>query len=286
MKRIVLFMLPLLFFYTEFRAQTFEDSICISKINWTVTDISKGIRLKQAQVQNLYKGVQHISIIEVDTKNSCYKVGTHTPNGNTLTETSVQAQSIGALAAINGTYFDMKNGGDVNFHKMDNIILNSTDTSEFKIRAKGAICIANNKFSIIDWSKESESDSINYLAYDNILVSGPLLIYKSQIVTLEDDPFVNKKHPRSSVSITGNGNLMFVVFDGRHPDNADGVNLYELAHFLKQIGAYKALNLDGGGSSTLYAKGFGENGVANMPSDNKIFDHKGERKVSSIVYVK
>lgn len=286
MKRIILFILSLLFLCTEFSAQTSEDSICISKIDWTVTDISKGIRLKQAQVQNMYKGVQHISIIEVDTKNSCYKVGTHTPNGNNLVETSVQAQSIGVLAAINGTYFDMKNGGDVNFHKKDNIILNSTDTSEFRVRAKGAICVVNNEFSIIGWDKEFESDNINYSAYDNVLVSGPLLVYKNQIVTLEDDPFVNKKHPRSSVSITENGNLMLVIFDGRHPDNADGVNLYELAHFLKQIGAYKALNLDGGGSSTLYAKGFGENGVANMPSDNKMFDHKGERKVSSIVYIK
>lgn len=54
---------------------------------------------------------------------------------------------------------------------------------------------------------------------------------------------------------------------------------------MKQIGAEDALNLDGGGSSTLYMKGIGENGVVNMPSDNKMFDHEGERKLSSIIYV-
>ncbi|QIK56301.1 phosphodiester glycosidase family protein [Dysgonomonas sp. HDW5B] len=58
-----------------------------------------------------------------------------------------------------------------------------------------------------------------------MLVSGPLLIDKNQIVQLEDDPFVNNKHPRSCVAITKDGNVIFIVFDGRHTDNSEGVKL-------------------------------------------------------------
>jgi exopolysaccharide biosynthesis protein len=43
------------------------------------------------------------------------------------------------------------------------------------------------------------------------------------------------------------------------------------------------MNFDGGGSSTLWTK---EYGVINHPYDNKVFDHKGERKVPNAIIVK
>jgi len=45
------------------------------------------------------------------------------------------------------------------------------------------------------------------------------------------------------------------------------------------------MNLDGGGSSTLYVNGATETGVVNHPSDNKKFDHLGQRPVANIIYV-
>ncbi|MFT4222086.1 phosphodiester glycosidase family protein [Dysgonomonas sp.] len=285
MKKIFLLIHLFSLFFSAAKAQTVEDSICISNINWTITDIANGIKVKQAQIKNLYKGVQHISIIEIDNGDLTYEIGTYSPDNRALKKTSEQAGLLDALVAINGTFFDMKNGGDVNFHKMNGITLYKTKSSEFEVRAKGAFCIEDNEYDIINWDEKIENDSLNNLQYDDILVSGPLLVYQNTIVKLEDTPFVYNKHPRSAVSIAQNGNLLFILFDGRHINNANGVNLYELAHFLKQIGAEKALNLDGGGSSTLYAKGFGENGIVNMPSDNKLFDHEGERKVASIIFV-
>jgi exopolysaccharide biosynthesis protein len=49
------------------------------------------------------------------------------------------------------------------------------------------------------------------------------------------------------------------------------------------MGATDALNLDGGGSSTLYIQGYG---VINYPCDNGIYDHEGERAVPSVLLVK
>lgn len=75
---------------------------------------------------------------------------------------------------------------------------------------------------------------------------------------------------------------MLIVFDGRL-DGAKGVNLYDLRTFARQMGATDALNLDGGGSSTLYIQGYG---VINYPCDNGIYDHEGERAVPSVLLVK
>ena len=73
---------------------------------------------------------------------------------------------------------------------------------------------------------------------------------------------------------------MLVVVDGRNEKSA-GVTLHELALIMKSLGCHDALNLDGGGSSTMYWK---NRGVMNYPSDNKKFDHAGERQVHNILY--
>lgn len=44
-------------------------------------------------------------------------------------------------------------------------------------------------------------------------------------------------------------------------------------------------SLDGGGSATLWVRGQPDRGVVNYPSDNKAYDHKGERPVSNAIAV-
>lgn len=51
----------------------------------------------------------------------------------------------------------------------------------------------------------------------------------------------------------------------------------------RALGAVDAINLDGGGSTTMYVKG---HGVLNYPCDNGAFDHRGERAVASAIHVK
>lgn len=84
------------------------------------------------------------------------------------------------------------------------------------------------------------------------------------------------RHPRSAIGYDKEASKFYmVVVDGRQEKSA-GMTLTELASFMKGLGVYNALNLDGGGSSTLWIK----NRVVNSPSDKT-----GERMVSNILMV-
>ena len=78
------------------------------------------------------------------------------------------------------------------------------------------------------------------------------------------------------------GNVWLIVVDGRAPGEADGMTISELISFCLQLGLTDALNLDGGGSSTLWAQ---KAGVISNPCDNRRFDHAGQRKVPNALIV-
>lgn len=58
------------------------------------------------------------------------------------------------------------------------------------------------------------------------------------------------RHPRTATGIRNDGTVFFVVIDGRGANDAKGFYIEELGRFMKDLGAYQALNMDGGGSST------------------------------------
>lgn len=90
------------------------------------------------------------------------------------------------------------------------------------------------------------------------------------------DSFVYTRHPRTAVGINQDTTkLFFVTVDGRQASSL-GMNLYELADLMVQIGVYQGINLDGGGSTTMVIK----NEVVNSPSDAS-----GERPVSNALLV-
>ncbi|MEX0721518.1 MAG: phosphodiester glycosidase family protein [Balneolaceae bacterium] len=93
---------------------------------------------------------------------------------------------------------------------------------------------------------------------------------------------INSTHPRTAICKTNKNIVVFIVVDGRH-DQATGMPLNELAQFMLGLGCEDAINFDGGGSSTMWIN---DGGVVNHPSDNKIFDNKGQRRVKSAIIVK
>ena len=79
----------------------------------------------------------------------------------------------------------------------------------------------------------------------------------------------NTAAPRTAVGFSKDGRAMQVItVDGRQADSG-GVTLTELGLMMKKAGAFSALNLDGGGSSTLVAREPGSDTlqVENSPSD-------------------
>ena len=113
------------------------------------------------------------------------------------------------------------------------------------------------------------------------IVSGvPQLIKNGKIdITWEEEKigksFVETKHPRTAVAKLKDGKFLMVTVDGRS-ESSGGISLPDLAAFLLEMGATDAMNLDGGGSTTMFLNGK----VVNHPSDKE-----GERSIGDAILV-
>ncbi|MBM3992513.1 MAG: hypothetical protein FJ298_16160, partial [Planctomycetes bacterium] len=101
------------------------------------------------------------------------------------------------------------------------------------------------------------------------VVSGhPMLVVGGAVTASATNPnstFCKTRHPRTMVGLDKTGTTLIVaVVDGRQPWLSVGMTCGEQAALMKDLGAWTALNLDGGGSSTMYVAG---QGVVNAPSD-------------------
>ncbi|MGH2746845.1 MAG: phosphodiester glycosidase family protein [Actinomycetota bacterium] len=103
----------------------------------------------------------------------------------------------------------------------------------------------------------------------------PTLIERGRImVGWSSHPFF-RRNPRTGIGTTRDGRVLLVTVDGRQRRYSVGMSLRAFARFFKSQGARWALNLDGGGSTTMVVRGK----VRNRPSDGR------ERPVSSALLV-
>ncbi|MDR7495244.1 MAG: phosphodiester glycosidase family protein [Armatimonadota bacterium] len=111
-----------------------------------------------------------------------------------------------------------------------------------------------------------------------IIGGGPRLLQGGQFVGGEGfrSGFADRRHPRTAIGRLADGRILLMVVGGRQPYHSLGMTLPELASLMRQLGVTDALNLDGGGSSTLVVRG----AVINLPSDET-----GERPVSDVLLV-
>lgn len=281
MKRLIFSLLLSLWVITTSASE--QDSLLIVKADWKVTTTTDGLTHKQAQIKGLFNSVQSINLIEIP-RASKRKIGIAGNEG--MKRTSQQATEKGAVAAINGTYYNMKEGNSVCFYKIGDTVIDTTTDGEFKSRVNGAIREKRGKIEIIEWSKPIEQSYKK--SKGTVLASGPIMLDngKRSDWSACSKSFIETRHPRSAIYTKGDGTVVFITVDGRSAGNADGMSIPELAYLVKILGGDDAINLDGGGSTTLWLKGAPDNGVLNYPTDNKLFDHAGERSVSNIFYVK
>lgn len=101
-------------------------------------------------------------------------------------------------------------------------------------------------------------------------VSGmPQLVRQGHVdhQALEAFPYGRFRHPRSAVGVGKGGSLVILIVASGRQSHSRGLTLYELADLFVEFGAHDAINLDGGGSSTVFiAK---EGGVVNSPSGGR-----------------
>jgi len=116
-------------------------------------------------------------------------------------------------------------------------------------------------------------------------VSGSAIVLKAGRVIAR--PEATARHPRSAIGLSADErSLLIVAVDGRQ-DHSRGVTLEELGKLMQSLGAHQALNLDGGGSTTLVVKDpdTGVFAVANKPSESSISlpNVRIERPVADVI---
>ena len=283
MKKHTILTLTLITFALCLNAQ--RDSLAFANGPWQ-TDTLDGMVLKQCRFegQQLFASNQQIFVLEIpDTADYALRFA-HEPR---RTKTSEMARKHGAVAAVNGSFFDMDKHFPICYLRIDSVNLGentpSKDTVNRKYYQYGTLCLSGD--SVLILKTDSSRHWEETLPYPDIMTAGPLLIWHDTLQYLRDDrTFVTNRHNRTAVGIREDGTVLLVVSDGRFK-TAAGLSLPELQQILRWLGCRDALNLDGGGSTTLFLNIGDYQGVVNCPSDNGRFDHEGERGVSNTVLV-
>jgi len=224
----------------------------------------------------------------------------------TLSEFS---EKLNAVVLVNGGYFLMDNnptehvGLLMTNHTIHSRALSSLLRGESRyFVTRGAMGITDQNQvdiawvtsrndSVFEWTNPVEnspnmpnnlleySQSIHWNIRDAIQ-AGPVLINNSKInISIENEVFFDTKipeiNPRTAAGYTSDGKLILMVVDGRQAMSR-GVYLEELAIMMHDLGCIEAINLDGGGSSSIVVNG----SLLNKPSGTNI-----QREVMSAIAV-
>jgi exopolysaccharide biosynthesis protein len=263
------------------------DSLTLVKTRWQKNRIAKQVVLYRHHFdqKNLFAANENISFLEIKNtgRKAVFAIGAEEKE---LMSTSNFGLRDTAIAAVNGNFFDVKNGGSVDFVRVKGKTINTNRLDKNGNRARhqeAAVVIENGKISIKKWDGSADWES--KLTAENVLLNGPLLTLNHVDETLDTAGFNRLRHPRSCLGIKANGRVVLLTVDGRN-ENSAGMSLFELTRLMRWLGCTSAINFDGGGSTTLWVNGMEGNGVINYPTDNKKWDHEGQRKVANVILVK
>jgi exopolysaccharide biosynthesis protein len=211
------------------------------------------------------------------------------------------AERENALAAINGGFF-FTGGNDI--FKPAGILKIGDNWKGFAFLPRGAIGWSNHNPTVLFdrlLTKIESSGQITILPQSSltnkrewqdafyILGGTPLLVQNGELITDYSEEktkssFLAKKHPRSAIGVLENGHFIFLTVDGTRNFffRNSGISIKDLALLMQNLGCRNALNLDGGGSSTLYFEGFIQNNPCGEFLDK---NHHFVRKVSNAILV-
>ncbi|MEW6512332.1 MAG: phosphodiester glycosidase family protein [Bacteroidota bacterium] len=245
----------------------------------SVEENRRAFTLARIQSDTLFDSRQSISILTLPFESLRRYVIVIGYSDSVPVRTSAFAERYHAVAALNGGFFDMKHGGSVTYFELNDSVISRTqrtapDWSRPDTMMNGAVVLTEDgMFHILPAQADRFYEGSR--AEAAVLVTGPLLIHDASPSILPSARFTYDRHPRTCLGKTSNA-LLFVAIDGR-TDSAAGMSLVEAQKFLLRLGCVEAVNLDGGGSTTLWTK---EQGIVNHPSDKT-----GERPVANAVLI-
>ena len=217
-------------------------------------------------------------LVEIDTKAPGISFLVTPSNGNLIGDTKPETTRafvtrVGAQIGINGSFFSMaaKNAPSKGQYNVQGLSASKGDVySPFAAGFTDAINFSKDNVPTIiqgiDKSPQrtaeltSAKDPKDKPLEVNIgferkpavplynALSGKHRLVKNGKKVANKDPAI---HPRTAIGIAKNGKLLILTVDGREKDRSLGMKLSELADAMIKFGARDAINLDGGGSTTL-----------------------------------
>lgn len=256
---------------------TAADSVAFSRADFHWRSLGKGAEVGLAELQ-LFGRPEVISVIKYPMRRWRTSF-VHAPRELSSTTDSLALRA-GAAFAINGSYFNMREFTPVTFFSCNHEIVGRQDPSTIK-RSNGVVAVRGRKISIFPY----DSTEVEQVArrYTSAIQCGPLLMADGVVFPFDTISFNTVNHPRSFIGTTPKGDCYMVVVDGRLKGNAEGATMWELLAIARWLGCTSALNLDGGGSSTLWTAA---EGTINYPCDNHTFDHSGLRRIPNLIVVR
>jgi len=247
-------------------------------IDWQQRErLAPGLHWQYAHPE-FQSGKQSINVLKINTRKRELALAFVT---DTLLRTSELAQQNDALAAVNAGFFKIRKGkGSATYLRVDNETIDNLPTQEHDL-LRGALIIDEHGRLQIEYAEASLRYNENP-ATPTVLVTGPVLMLNGEAEPLQDKAFNNNRHPRTCACIVRKNKVLLVTLDGRNAEAA-GMSLHELTDLLETLNCKSAINLDGGGSTTMWLRA---SGVVNYPSDNEQFDHAGERACANALIVR
>ena len=123
--------------------------------------------------------------------------------------------------------------------------------------------------------------------YDQILhaVGGRGHLIQNGNVRDVSDIITDGRNPRTTIGLSKDKNTLYVfVIDGRRSWYSEGMELNDVSALMASVGCHDAINLDGGGSSTLVVRGE-ETELVDFPVVNKPSDASGARKIANGILI-
>ncbi|MCR5710594.1 MAG: phosphodiester glycosidase family protein, partial [Bacteroidales bacterium] len=258
-----------------------QDAGILSAASWTTEKVAEGVILHTAAFEgNLFDSNQYLCVLEVAPG---VRFDIVSSEEGKLEKTTAMAAKTGAVAAVNGSFFNMRKPfGSVTYFRVDgeeiapNALSSNGPGSGRGHHQKGAVATFNGTLYSLKgddlerWERDIEAE--------DVLTTGPVIIAGGRPENLETSSFNTTRHPRTAAGRRADGTVVLVVADGRHAEAA-GLSMSELQQIMQALGCRDAINLDGGGSTTMVVSGR----IVNHPCDNRKFDPAGERSVANAI---
>lgn len=262
------------YFYNPRVNTSNADAYAVANADWGWS-AAGGVQYGKASFVSLFGNAQTISVAKYPESSVTTSIYDEEGSSKGTDDLALEAS---ATAAVNGSYFNMSS-----FRSETALWLNGTEvattTSAHAGRCTGLVRIKNGILSLQQYTASSTDLATLATQYDALLASGPLLRFGGATMTnvVTGNSSFDGVNPRTILGKTADGTVYMIVVDGRKANVAVGTTIEQTALLAEYFGLIDAINLDGGGSTTLWVNG---PGVINTPSDGPV------RKVPNIIIAK